>query len=110
METAVSPWIVLYVHLHCTESAWKEGTTRVSQHMRIYAQPAGESVVSRISRNANPADAETAACSESDPRATHARPWSLETSKPPGKQASPGPDAHAHKCPRDSYSQHAILQ
>lgn len=66
--------------------------------------------MSRISRNANPADAETTACSESDPRATHARPWSLETSKPPGKQASPGPDAHAHKCPRDSYSQHAILQ
>lgn len=73
----------------------------------MHTGAAGESVMSRrISRKSN-AGAVAAARSKSKPRATQARPWSLETPKPPSK---PGPDAHAHKCPRDSYHQHAILQ
>ena len=80
MEIAVPPCTVRYIHLHCTESAWKERPRfhSIRKHM-LKASARGIRHATRIP------SAEAAACSESQPRATQARPWSLETSKPPSK-------------------------
>ena len=63
-----------------------EGATKVSQHTKTYAQGLSKGNSSRQPSGASRIpNAEAAACSESQPRATQARPWSLETSKPPSK-------------------------